>query len=825
MAVILVVEDDVDFHRMYKTCLEPLGHDVLLVETAEDALDLVERRPFDLAIIDLMLPGMDGAELIRKLRGRPETVDMPLIVFTSMPQRIGATFDESDRSWLPADVVVDKLRAESVLCAAVEKLLGRADARRAVSRAPGGNSLRHVQTTCPYCGTGCGMYLKVRRGRLVGIAPADGHPVSRGRLCVKGWTAFEPVNHPDRLKQPLIKRGGRLVPAGWDEALDLCAARFKRIIADKGPDALGVFGSARCTNEENYLAQKLARAVFGTNNVDHCARTCHSPTVAGLLRSFGSGAMTNSIEEIAGASCIFAIGANVTEAHPLIGWRVRRAKDRGAFLIVADPRRTDVAKWADIHLAHMPGTDLALLNAMANVIISEGLHDERFIRERTEGFEELREVVSRYTPETAAEICRVPAGLIRDAARAYARIKPASILYTLGITEHTVGTDNVMAVANLAMVAGNVGFPSSGVNPLRGQNNVQGACDMGALPNYYPGYQAVDDPSARAKFEGAWGAALPRKAGLTVTDMLIGAGRKEIAGLYIIGEDPVRSEPNVGLVERHLANLDFLVCQEIFLNETCKLADVVLPAAAFAEKDGTFTNSERRVQRVRKAVEPPGDAWPDWRIICAISGRMGKEMNYAHPSEIMDEIASVTPIYGGITYDRIDRVGLQWPCPDRAHPGTVFLHEGGFKRGKGRFYGLEHRPPAETPDGEYPLVLTTGRMLFHYNVGTMTRRTEILNREYPRNFAMINPDDARCLGVKNGRPVRVSTRRGSLVVAAEVTEDVRPGVIWMPFHFTETPTNRLTNDAFCPISRTGEYKACAAKVEPAETANTGARNV
>jgi formate dehydrogenase alpha subunit len=815
MARILLVEDDPDFQFAFRHMLEPRGHDLSIAGSAEKALEMVDRGAFALAIIDLMLPGMDGAELARTLRSRPETNRLPVIVLTAVGRKLGLDFDERDRTWLPVDMVIDKA-AELDLGETIDTFLRGLGPCNSQSSLPGRLSerLRHVPTTCPYCGCGCGFYLKVRGGRLAGVAASPNHPVSRGRLCVKGWTAFESIMHPDRLTSPLIRKNGVLAPASWDEALDLCALRFRQIRERHGSDALGVFSSARCTNEENYLAQKLARAGLKTNNVDHCARTCHSPTVAGLTRSFGSGAMTNSIEEIADAACILVIGSNVTEAHPLVAWRVRRAKDRKATLIVVDPRRTDVAEWADVHLPLLPGTDIALLNAMANVIVSEGLHDRRFISERTEGFDEFAAVIDRYPPETAAEICGLQPEAIREAARLYALTKPASILYCLGITEHTVGTDNVMAVANLALLTGNVGRTSSGVNPLRGQNNVQGACDMGALPNLFPGYRSVADPEARHRFEVAWQTTLPTTAGLTITDMLQAAGDGRLHGLYIIGEDPVRSDPNAGLVEQHLKHLDFLVCQEIFMNETCKLADVVLPGASFAEKDGTFTNTDRRVQRVRQAIEPVGESRPDWQIICELLRRLDVPANYDHPAQIMDEIASLTPIYGGISFQRLDPVGLQWPCPSVQHPGTVFLHQNGFARGKGKFFGLEDRPPAETPDADYPLILSTGRMLFHYNVGTMTRRINVLDREYPRNFCTINPADARRYGVAPGRPVRVSTRRGSLVVEAQVTDRVRPGVIWMPFHFTETPTNLLTNDAFCPISRTGEYKACAARIEP-----------
>jgi formate dehydrogenase alpha subunit len=618
----------------------------------------------------------------------------------------------------------------------------------------------------------------------------------------------------DRIKEPLVKKNGKFVETSWGEALDLVAGRFSELKEKYGSDSLGVWGSARCTNELNYLAQKLSRAVFGTNNVDHCARTCHSPTVAGLVRSFGSGAMTNSIDEIKNAACVFSIGSNVCEAHPVIGWRVRTAKDKGAKIIVCDPRKVDMAKFADVHIQHYPGTDIALLNCLMNVIISEGLEDKKYVKNRTEGFEELKGVVAKYTPEYTAGIVGVDAELIIKAAKIYATAKPASIIYTLGITEHTVGTENVMSVANLAMLTGNVGVESGGVNPLRGQNNVQGACDMATLPNFYPGYQKVDVPAIQEKFEKAWGVKLSPKPGLTLTDQLIQAREGDIKALYIIGEDPMTSDPNITHVRQALEKLEFLVVHEIYMSPTAQMADVVLPGASFAEKTGTFTNSERRVQLINKAIEPIGNSKPDWKIVCEVANRMGYPFNYADTSEVMDEIASVAPVYGGIIHKRIRKVGLQWPCLDKEHPGTKYLHKGKFSRGLGKFHGIEHKPPAEVPDEEYNFILSTGRMRFHYNVGTMSRRTYLLDREYPFMFVEVNDKDAERLEIKDMDDCRVSTRRGQLTVKARVSDRVKQGVLWMPFHYVEAPANLLTNDAFCPIARTGEYKACAAKLEP-----------
>jgi formate dehydrogenase alpha subunit len=675
--------------------------------------------------------------------------------------------------------------------------------------------LEYVPTTCPYCGSGCGLYLKVRDGELAGVAPSKTHPVSQGRLCVKGANCWEGVIAGDRLREPLIKRNGKFAAASWDEALDLVGGRLGELKEKYGPDSLGVWGSARCPNELNYLAQKFARAVLGTNNVDHCARACHSPSVAGLVRAFGSGAMTNSIDELKAAACIFAIGSNAPEAHPLIGWRIRTAKDKGAKIIVADPRRIDMAKYADVFIQHYPGTDIALLNCMMNVIISEGLAADEYIKSRTEGFEEVRKVVAKYTPAYTAPIVGVNAKLLVEAARLYATSKPAAIAYTMGITEHTVGTENVMSIANLAMLTGNVGIESAGVNPLRGQSNVQGACDVAALPNFYPGYQKVDEAAIGEKFEKAWGVKLSPKPGLTTTDMVLQAEEGKMKGFYIVGENPVVSEPNVTMVRRALENLEFIVIHEIYMSATAEMADVVLPAASFAEKTGTFTNTERRVQLVNRAVEPIGNSRPDWRIICEVATRMGYPFKYNNTAEVMDEIASLAPIYGGISHERIRKVCLQWPCPDKGHPGTKYLHQGKFTRGLGKFHGIEHKPPAEVPDEGYPFILSTGVMRFFVNTGTVERRTHLLNREFPFMFVEVNSNDAERLGIRDMDKCRVSTRRGELTIPARVSDKVKEGVLWMPMHYAEAPANVLTNDAFCPISKIGEYKACAAKLQKA----------
>jgi formate dehydrogenase alpha subunit len=671
--------------------------------------------------------------------------------------------------------------------------------------------IKKVLTTCPYCGVGCGFYLDVRDGQIIGVIPSRANSVSKGYLCVKGWHAHEPIQHPDRLKKPLIKKNGTFKEASWENALDYVADRLKSIKERYGPDSLAVCASARCTNEENFLMMKFARAVLGTNNVDHCARTCHSATVAGLNQSFGSGASTNSYDELIHMDCIFIIGSNPTEAHPIVGWRVRTAIDNGAKIIVCDPRRILLAENASIYIQQYPGTDIALINAMINYIIREDIHDKDFIKNRTESFDALKEIVKDYTPESVKDITGVEPSLIKKAARLYAMSKRSCIMYSLGMTEHIVGTDNVMAMANLAMVTGHVGREFSGIYPMRGQNNVQGACDMGALPNVYSGYQPVTDEEARKKFERAWGVNLPAKGGLTLTDMMFKAIEGSLKCFYIIGEDQLRTDPDTHMIERALASLEFLVVQEIFLSETAKKADVVLPGASFAEKEGTFTCAERRFQRVRRAIEPLSGK-TDGNIISELSRRLGYQMEQ-DPKKVCDEMAGLTPMYAGVSFERLEENGLQWPVLTKGHPGTPVVHLGKFKRGLGKFVPIKHKPPAEVPDKEYPFILSTGRILFHYNTGTMTRRVANLSREYPHNFVQINPIDAGNLNIKNRQKVRVKTRRGELVISAEVTDKIKKGVLWMPFHFSDEPTNVLTNSAFDPVCRIGEYKACAAHIE------------
>jgi len=539
-------------------------------------------------------------------------------------------------------------------------------------------------------------------------------------------------------------------------------------------------------------------------------------TVAGLAATFGSGAMTNSIDEIEYTDLILATGTNTTENHPVIGAKVKRAVRRhGTKLIVIDPRRIDLVKYADIWLRQKPGTDVAVINGLMNVILAEGLEDKPYIAERTEGFDALKAMVARYTPEYVEKISGVPAEDLKKAARMYAAAKRASILYAMGITQHISGTDNVKSCANLSMLCGNVGIEGGGVNPLRGQNNVQGACDMGALPNVYPAYQQVANDDVRRKFEAAWGAALSPKPGLTIMEMMAAAGQGKIKAIYIMGENPLLSDPDLHHVKKELEKLDLLVVQDIFLTETAAIADVVLPSASFAEKDGTFSNTERRVQRVRKALEPPGEAKSDWEILCGISNRFGYPMNYASAREIFEEVAQVTPSYAGITYKRIEREGIQWPCPTSEHKGTKFLHKDKFSRGLGLFSAIEYIAPAELPDQDYPFLMTTGRVLYHYHTGTMTRRAKGPSERYPASLVEINPVDADKLNIADGQDVLVASRRGEVKAKAQITEKSAPGTIFMNFHFTDTPVNVLTNPALDPVGKIPEYKVCAVKLQAA----------
>ncbi|MDI6720430.1 MAG: formate dehydrogenase subunit alpha [Methanomicrobiales archaeon] len=681
--------------------------------------------------------------------------------------------------------------------------------------------LKYVPTTCPYCGTGCSFNLVVKDNKVAGVAPFQRSPVNEGKVCPKGNYAHEFINSKDRLTTPLIKKDGKFVPASWDEAYDLIARKFKSY----KPSELAVLASARVSNEDNYAMMKFARGVLKTPHIDHCARLCHASTVAGLAATFGSGAMTNSIGDIAQSKCVFIIGSNTFEQHPLIGRRVMQAKKNGAKLIYADPRLTPTGKQADLFMQFVSGSDVAIFNGLMQEIIRNGWEDKEFIANRTKDYEKLKEVVMKpeYSLENVSKISGIPVEDLKKATEWFAKAESACVFYSMGITQHTTGVDNVKSVANLQMLTGNLGKPGTGVNALRGQNNVQGACDMGCLPVVFSGYQKVIDPAAHKKFADAWGfpdGIAEGKNGYEVTVMMDVLVDKpgELKAMYIMGENPMISDPDLHHVEKALKNLEFLVVQDIFLTETAELADVVLPAACYAEKDGTQTSTERRVQRWRKAVEPPGEAKDDWQIISELAAKMGYAAQFPYKSaeEIFNEMAKLTPSYAGMTYARLSKPeALHWPCPSADHPGTPILHKDKFAHpdGLGVFFPIEFKPPAEVPDAQYPFVLTTGRCIWQWHTGTMTRRSESLEKEAPTGWIEINVEDARELGIKDGEAVKAITRRGEVKVPAKVTKDIKKGVMFMPFHYKECAANVLTNNALDPIAKIPEFKACAVRVE------------
>ncbi len=675
-------------------------------------------------------------------------------------------------------------------------------------------STKLIPSLCPYCAVGCGMYLVVDKNQAVGIEYMADHPTCEGALCPKGNAVLEVLHHEDRLKYPMKRVGDGFVRISWDEALDLVAQGLARNIRKHGPKSLGFLASSRCNNEENYLLQKMAR-LLGSPNVDNCARLCHSPTVVGLGAVLGTGAMTNNLLDLENSKCIFAIGTNFTEAHPIVSRWAQKAKDKGAVVIVADPRITSTSWMADIHLRIKPGSDIDLLRGMMKVIVDEGLADEGFIKSRTEGFLELKESLKSYSLEEAAENTGVPAEEIARAARAFATSPASALLYSMGITQHVCGTDNVKTCATLSLLCGQVGRTGAGVWPMRGQNNVQGNCDMGGMPEFYPGYKRASDPQTIEYFKAGWKMPdLPLGPGLTSTEMNEAALDGRLKALYIIGEDPVVCDANVKKTRRALENLDFLVVQEIFMTATAREADVVLPAAAWAEKDGSYTSMERRVQWIDKAVEAPGEAKEGMWIICQIAKRLGLDLPYENAAQVLEEINRLVPQYGGMTRERISKIGgLRWPCPDDKHPGTDILHTQRFSTpdGKARMAAVANQPPAEAASPEYPILLTTGRIVLHYNSGSMTLRSPSLQERDPELYVEIHPEDAHGLGIAAGDMVVVSTRRGKTEARARLTEKVRPGVVFMPFHYHGT--NLITSDALDPVAKIPEYKVAACRIE------------
>jgi formate dehydrogenase alpha subunit len=719
-----------------------------------------------------------------------------------------------------------------------------------------GPAEQKVKTTCSYCGVGCQFDLNVRDNRVIGVSSNPQAPVNGIHLCVKGRYGYDFVHHPDRLTSPMVRRyllegqpkvvstsnpQWEWVVTDWETALNLVAQKFVQVRRESGPDAFGVLSSAKCTNEENYVMQKFARQVIGTHNIDHCARLCHASTVAGLAACFGSGAMSNTMKDVSEqAAAIFIIGSNPTEQHPVFGSMIRQAvHKRGVKLVVADPRRIDITEFATsryggLHLRQKPGTDVALLNGLMHIILRNGWEDQAFIKTRTENFDAFKDTIQKYPPELVSGITGVPVEQLEQAAEILALNKPLAVIWAMGITQHTKGVLNVLSLGNLQMLLGNMGIPGGGVNPLRGQNNVQGACDMGALVNVFPGYQSVTDAAIREKFATAWRLSdgspdFQASPGLTVTEMMEAAGSGEVRCLYILGENPLMSDPDTSHVHNCLQNCEFLVLQEIFPSETAQYADVLLPGVSFAEKYGTFTNTERRVQLVQQAIEPFGNIRQDWEItseiarrVLALEGRdsAGTQSDwiYNSPTEIMNEITALTPIYAGVSHTRLEHgEQLHWPVKGLDHPGTPILHIGQFSKGPGKFHACDHLDSKELPDADYPLYLTTGRVLYHWHGAEMTRRAKGLMEVYPETLIEVSPEDAIKLGLNGDDQVRVRSRRGEMSARALITDRVPSGLIFGNFHFPgEQNVNNLTIAAVDPTAKIPEYKACAVKVERIE---------
>jgi len=697
---------------------------------------------------------------------------------------------------------------------------------------------RVVTSTCPYCGVGCALQLHVKDDYIFKVTTPFDSPVNHGNLCVKGRFGYDYVYHPKRVTTPLIRRtpqkaGERTQAfdlsewreATWDEALEYAADRLVEIYKRDGSDAMAVYCCAKATNEDNYLLQKMYRSLFRTNNVDHCTRLCHAGSVVALQQAVGSSAMSNTASQVVLNDVFIVTGSNTSENHPIIALQMKEAvMKHNAKMIVIDPRRIDLVNMAEMWLPLKPGTNVPVFSSMAHVIVKENLIDQEFIANRTEGYQEFLESLEKFTPEYAEEISGVPAEDIRKAARLYANAKNAAIYWGMGISQLSHGTASALALINLAFLTGHIGREGTGLNPLRGQNNVQGASDMGSMPFHYPGYMRVDNPDNRAKWEKTWNieeGGLSLKLGLTTTEILSNAHEGGIRALYIMGENPMMSEPNLNVTRHHIEQLEFLVAQDIFINESAAYADVFLPATPFAEKDGTFSNTDRRVQRVRAAHPPRGQARPDWKIICdlalRIESRLGRptaKWNYSNPEEVLREMGGVNPDYAGITYDRIDKVGLIYPVPSMEHPGTPTLFTETFPRGRGKFHPLSYVPVREEADDEYPFILTTGRLLEHWHGGSMTRNS-VLNEAYPEARVEIHPADAEIHGIRNSDPVKVQSRRGEIVLRATVTEKTTVGVVFIPWHFAESAANILTNDELDPQAKIPEFKACAVQIFPA----------
>ena len=683
---------------------------------------------------------------------------------------------------------------------------------------------KSVDSLCPYCGVGCQVTYRVRDNHIIGVDGRDG-PANHGRLCVKGRYGYDYPHHPQRLTRPLIRKPGSAKSvdntladfraASWEEALDFAADGLKRIRTRDGRQALAGFGSAKGSNEEAYLFQKLVRTGFGTNNVDHCTRLCHASSVAALLEGLGSGAVSNPVADVQHADVIVVIGANPTVNHPVAATWMKNAVERGATLIVMDPRETEIARHAKFALQFKPDSDVALLNAIANVIVTEGLVNEAFIAARTEGYEAFRANVLAATPEAMSPVCGIDAGTIRAVARTYAKARAAMIFWGMGVSQHTHGTDNVRCLIALALMTGQIGRPGTGLHPLRGQNNVQGASDAGLIPMMLPDYGRVADDAVRARFEKLWGAALDPQPGLTVVEILDAANRGEIKGMYVMGENPAMSDPDLAHARAGLAALEHLVVQDLFLTETAALADVVLPASAFAEKTGTFTNTDRTVQIGRAAISPPGEARQDLWIVQEIARRLGLDWDYAGPQAVFEEMRRAMPSISGISWERLEREdAVTYPCRDEADPGqpVIFTERFPTASGRGRFVPAQFRPAAELPDAEYPFVLITGRVLEHWHTGAMTRRSEVLHALEPAAHIDAHPDDLAVLGCQPGEFITLETRRGKVAARARADAGLARGTLFMPFCYAEAAANLLTNPVLDPFGKIPEFKYCAARL-------------
>ncbi len=704
---------------------------------------------------------------------------------------------------------------------------------------------RAVDSLCPYCGVGCATTYFADGNRML-WAEGRENPGNQGRLCVKGRYGWDYVEHPHRLTTPLIRRSdcypkgplsdavrgiegrrdrvvdyGQVMPAfreaTWDEALDLIAYRLRSIKERLGGDALAGFGSAKCSNEEAYLFQKMMRAVLGTNNVDHCTRLCHASSVAALMEGIGSGAVTDTFGHAALADVILLTGSNTTANHPVAATFFKQAARRGTRLIVVDPRRPPIADDAELFCQIRPGTDVAFYYALMHVIIREGLHDREFIESRTENFEALRKTVSRFSPDRVAPICAITVDTLEDVARKIGRSRQFMIFWGMGISQHTHGTDNARCLIALCLLTGNIGRPGTGLHPLRGQNNVQGASDAGLIPMVFPDYQPVANATIRRKFEQAWGVSLNPNPGLTVVEIMSAAGEGRIKGMFMLGENPFLSDPNVNKVRRALSQLDFLAVQEIFFTETAEFADVILPAASFFEKLGTYTNTDRRVQLGRPVITAPGSARPDWEILCDLIQRLGGTAPYTTPAEVFDEFAALTESYRGLSHSNIGPNGRIWPVgsPDDSETPVLFADRFPTATGRGRFVPCELRHADELPDHDFPFVLNTGRVLEHWHTGVMTRRSAALDAIQPTPFVEINSNDVQRLGIRDGDDVVVTSRRGSIRLSLRASDRVAPGTVFIPFHFREAAANILTNDALDPSGKIPEYKYCAVRIERA----------